>query len=699
MNFKRRIVFVFFVVFACASFTSAALLFSQEREAALPLRRVTLFSSGVGFFEHSGVITGKVRTPLFFNRSTINDALKSLVINDPDSTSSTVRYVSDATLERTLQRLKIDLSGNPEITAILDKLQGVEVDLSYEENGKINSASGRIVSVGTPKKDSTRSPLGSGSSSQGTIAVSTPSGIKVINLNDITNINFHEKSLNKELNYALDLISAERDTGQSRAVYVDFQGSKKREVSLSYVIPVPVWKLSYRLDLTKTPVLQAWAIIDNDGDMDWRNVEVSLVSGRPVSFIQPLYQPYYTERPTLPLAGAGFAEAELFDSGWTEGAVEAVAPESARAARSPAPAVNSAMRKLNFDADSAFSVTADGTAGGVLVPGGAGASRAGETGGEQFEFTLKKPVNLARQQSAMFPVFEGAVKARKVLVFPGERTLSGSTIHPAVCAEITNTTGINLPAASITVFDMGNYAGDALISFLPENDKRLVSYGEDLSISGESSSAITRNIDSATLNRGIINIKRKLITTRKYTIRNSSNETKTIIIEHPKTPNTVLVEPAAPAEQTAALYRFEETVKGKQILNLDVSEERLIAETNKISDWNLDTLLAYSSNGELPDKVKTALETAYGYKLNVENAKKELQNAQETRQRLIDEQARIRENLKVVGTDSPEGRNYIQVLTGLDGDIASATQNIDALKKKLSTAEEDFASYVNSLVV
>ncbi len=39
--------------------------------------------------------------------------------------------------------------------------------------------------------------------------------------------------------------------------------------------------------------------MENQTDSDWNNVQLSLVSGRPISFIQNLYSPLYVPRPTV----------------------------------------------------------------------------------------------------------------------------------------------------------------------------------------------------------------------------------------------------------------------------------------------------------------------------------------------------------------------------------------------------------------
>src|SRR5205807_9975846 len=85
---------------------------------------------------------------------------------------------------------------------------------------------------------------------------------------------------------------------EKRSVYIDSTDSKSRQLVASYMIPTPVWKSSYRLIFAASgePMLEGWAIVDNTTGEDWTNVQLSLVSGRPVSFISQLYEPRYVTR-------------------------------------------------------------------------------------------------------------------------------------------------------------------------------------------------------------------------------------------------------------------------------------------------------------------------------------------------------------------------------------------------------------------
>ena len=51
--------------------------------------------------------------------------------------------------------------------------------------------------------------------------------------------------------------------------------------------------------------LQGWATIENLSGQNWKEIELTLVSGRPVAFHQALYEAYYVTRPEIPVEVAG----------------------------------------------------------------------------------------------------------------------------------------------------------------------------------------------------------------------------------------------------------------------------------------------------------------------------------------------------------------------------------------------------------
>lgn len=645
-------------------------------ETPVPLKRIALFSSGVAYFEHQGTVSGSVRINLPFKIGAVNDALKSLVINDPHSPSPSVSYPSEETLYRTLKSLRIDLSENIDIAELLRGLTGETIGIYTS-----SLIEGRILGI----EYRPAIPAEAQGSPEAWLSLVTPQGIRAVGFKEISRFVFKDPGINADLNRALDLIRDSR-VSDSRTLRVELPGSSSRNISISYVIPAPVWKVSYRLDLSRDkPFLQGWAMVDNTGDTDWDGVELSLVTGRPVSFIQNLYPPHYVNRPVLPLAIAGAAEARTYDSGYIQSQAAGGSAAKARAARADAAyeEVAAAAAEMPAPAPNVF--------GGVMETARAAAA------GDQFEFTLRHPVNLPRQQSAMLPLIEGEVRVEKVLVFSGANAAAGGSIHPAIGAELTNTTGMRLPAGPITVFDGGTYAGDALITFFPEGEKRLVSYGDDLTVNGRVSPAASRMVSAVTVSRGVMTISRKLINEKVYVFKNNSREGKRLILEHPVTRNAVLAEPSSFYERTDSLYRFALTLDAGEELAFTVKEESPLTERITLAQLGLDSLLSYVSNEEIPAPVRAALGRGIELQQKIAEAGTALSALEIRLTRLISEQDRIRRNLEAAGNQSVQGQEYLRRMAVLDGEIDALNTAIAEAEKNLGDAQNSFDDFLGSI--
>ena len=660
---------------------------AQSAERELPLRRISLFSSGVGFFEHSGNISssGPTVINLPFDAEAVNDVLKSLVINDPASASPSVRYATENSLWRSLRSLNIDLSGRPGIGEILNGLRGAELEVHAP-----NPIRGRIIGVEHRQRDVFIQGVHHNfphqrPSDEAWLSLFTPQGIRVIAVNDIASFIFIDERINADLNRALDIIMATRDE-TSRNLQINLDGTGNRNVTVSYVIPTPVWKVSYRLDLSgPEPFLQGWAIVDNDSDVDWKNVQLSLVAGRPVSFIQNLFPPYRVFRPFIPLAIAGVAQARVHESGilsrvWAaerdEMAVMEMAMDAPALMRAPAPPAAQAAPAL---------------AGGVLQTAAARAAA------DQFEFTIRNPVTLERRQSAMLPLVEGSIRAERVLVFSGSRARGAGTIHPELSAELTNTSGMRLPAGPITVFDGGTFAGNALLEFFPENERRLISYGEDLTVTGYVRPSATRNITAVTISGGVMTITHRHRNESIYTIRNASNQAKRIIIEHPITQGAELVEPQTADDRTPTLYRFNRNLPANGTLSFMVREDTPRFERITLAQMRPETFLSFSTNHEIPANVRAALTRAIELRRIVDQAVAAQGQLENQLARLISEQDRIRRNLQAAGNQTPQGQEYLRRLVSLDNDIDNINRRIDEAIQATQTARREFDNYLATL--
>ena len=325
---------------------------AKEPSTRLPVKRVVLYKNGVGYFEHSARIRGTQELNIDFTTAQLNDVLKSLTVVDlGEGRISSVRYNSIAPLGERLKGLRLPFGEQVTRDDFLTALRGARVEV---HSGSA-SASGKLLSVDKAKKQTAKGDIVESTE----FSIVTEGGeMKNFELGPGTSVRLAERDLSEEVGRYLNLVGSSRAV-DLRRMAIATTGTGERDVFVSYISEVPVWKSTYRILLPEKnalkPRLQGWAIVDNTIGEDWKDVHLTLVAGAPQSFIQEISQPFYTRRPVVPLPES----VQL-----TPQSHEATLEEQNAPAEAQASAVNGVPRSASG--------------------GGIGAGRGGGTGGGVF---------------------------------------------------------------------------------------------------------------------------------------------------------------------------------------------------------------------------------------------------------------------------------------------------------------------------
>src|SRR5690348_6418400 len=263
----------------------------------LPVRRVILYKSGVGYFEHPGQVRGDQTVGIDFTSAQLNDVLQSLTVLDLNGGRiAGVDYNSQASLSQRLGALRLPLGEKTNLAEFLTALRGARVEI---RSGDV-AITGRILSVERKTRVSGGTTL---EVDLATVVIDT-GDVRSVEITPAASVRLAEKDVTDEVGRYLSLLASERQQ-DLRRMTLSTTGTGDRQLYVSYISEVPIWKTTYRVVLPakpgKKPLLQGWAVVDNTVGEDWNNVELSLVAGAPHSFIQQLSQPYYSRRPVVPL--------------------------------------------------------------------------------------------------------------------------------------------------------------------------------------------------------------------------------------------------------------------------------------------------------------------------------------------------------------------------------------------------------------
>ena len=276
----------------------------------LPVKRVVLYKNGVGYFEHVGQVRGNQEVTIPFTSGQLNDVLKSLTVLDLGGGRITgVAYGSAAPVDRQLGDLRLPVGEKSSLTEFLNALRGARLEIK----SGTTSVTGRLLSI----ERKTR--IAGGTTLEvDYVSLLTESGeLKTTELAPGFSVKLMDSGLAGRVDHFLDIVSAGRDA-DVRRMAIATEGTGERNVFVSYISEVPVWKSTYRIVLNGKagggPLLQGWAIVDNTVGQDWDNVQLSLVAGAPQSFVQNLSQPYYARRPVVPLPDSAAISPQTYQS-------------------------------------------------------------------------------------------------------------------------------------------------------------------------------------------------------------------------------------------------------------------------------------------------------------------------------------------------------------------------------------------------
>ncbi|MEO5926027.1 MAG: DUF4139 domain-containing protein [Bryobacteraceae bacterium] len=582
----------------------AANLFAAD----LPIREVILYKHGVGYFSRAGDLPAGETAQLAFKASDMNDVLKSLTITDASGLPiSGIRYDASEPIEQRLANFPFQVKENATLAAFLDQMKGARLELG--------PVAGAIVSG--------RAQMVSGTEHEFVVLLTDTGDLRSFDLSTVPAVRLTDPKLQAMLRDYLTIVNGARSRDR-RNVYIDASKQGTRKVTASYMTPSAVWKSSYRLifGAAGDPTLEGWAIVDNTSGEDWTNVNLSVVSGRPISFISQLYEPRYVNRQVAELAENRPVGPQVF-----EGDIRAD-----RFAAAAAPAVRLEAQNM---------AKSFGAVGGAIVNSTVAVNTVAGELGDLFEYRFATPVTVKQGESAMFPFLQQKLGARKLLIYSESYGL-----NPMNAAELTNSTGKTLDGGPITVYDANAYAGEALVETLKAGDKRLISYGVDLG------TRITTKIDSSVANVREIHMRRGVLTTRNaiqetktYSINNVDANRKTVIIEHPLRQGYTLLSDVKPKEVTSTAQRFEVAVGGKATETFVVREERVYDQATNVSSITPDVLVVMTQNRPLSAAGRTQLDRIIAKKREIATNATQLQATRATQTNLTNDQQRFRQNI------------------------------------------------------
>jgi hypothetical protein len=659
-------------------------------QVSLPIRRVILYSNGVAYIERRGMAPSHAEALLTFKQSQIDDALKSLLVLDMGKGRiGAVSYNSSAPASARFNDIPFSIDASTTendseggIAGVLKQLQGARVAVTTATR----TAQGAILTIEERKSqiDANKPPAIARS-----LVIASESGeIASFDLADVRSVRLLDDGPRHDI-AEFASVSASTRRRDEKTISITSDGAGPRELAVSYTIAAPIWKTTYRvaLDAEGKPFFQGWAIVDNVGEEDWAGVQLSLVSGAPVSFIQPIQQPLYRYRPIIPIPDDLKLEPQIYEAGVGEitgygraggigsGSGAGIGPQSTMSMAGGFPADQPNEVPAGPVTSLSDAIKSDDS--------GVKAAARGNEIGDLFEYRIEQPVILRRNASALIPIIQTDMEGERVSIY-NEATRKD---RPMGGLRLKNTSALTLEGGSLTVIDGDAYAGEALIERLKPGEERFISFALDLGTLVAARSQLNREpAFLIKVVKGAFQAHYYQTDKKVYTITNQTDRPRVVFIEHPIRERWKLSnDTAKPYEMSASVYRFRVKLKPRATIELPVTEQLALMDSYALSNLTRDEIQLFVSRRYIDEAARAALEKIIGIKNKIAAVDARAAALDSEASEIATDQARLRENIKALSKET-EARQLIARYVAKASEQETRVEQI-ASEKKAAAAE------------
>jgi hypothetical protein len=654
------------------------------------IKRMVLFKHGVAFVERGGPATGPFE--LSFKRDEMNDVLKSLTVwvAAGDGVLGAIAFEKPDDPERALEERRLNFYDGGALTGLFAALRGRSVSLRVQGRVEV----GELVGV-----ERFQGPAGEQRSTL--VLRRADASIGLYSLAEVEGVELQDERSRADIEYVLDRNRA-ATAGETRFVRVDLRGTAA-DLRVSYVIPAPTWRVSYRVAIDNSSItIMGFGIVHNPADEDLQNVQLTLTTGQPVSFVIDLYHPKTIERTVVDeesrQATAPVRYARTAPPPAVRASVMASPMLSSNGSEAPRAAMSQQVRSMKsaiadlFDSEDP---TGEHAAVRPSETGGGAEAAEGALRAEFFEYHVRAPVSLRRGGSAMVPLFSARGPAKK------ERIWRRGGLHPDIVLMFDNFTGVVLEEGPAVLYGEDVYAGEAMVPYSTRGASVRLGFAKDLAVrcySNETKKVIAVSVSLAP--RSLCEEYRHERTVM-LTVENDHAEDVVVLFERQKpTDSNVEILDVKPVESSATTDRFRVEAKARGITTISFREVwvshnfvRIVGiDRKRIRDWFETRFLDQAALDEL--------EGVFALIDRISEHTKNEAAWEERRRSVIERMANITSQLKVLQTNGPEGDlrlRYVKELGEAQNEVGRCEASAAEFRRLKEAAGVDLHTVIEQL--
>ena len=262
----------------------------------------------------------------------------------------------------------------------------------------------------------------------------------------------------------------------------------------------------------------------------------------------------------------------------------------------------------------------------------------------------------------------------------------------------------NLLLGGADVADVGDgeIAGEGLLDPIKPGERRLLSYATDLGLLVEAiQGSSPQHVTKVKISKGVLTQVSEEQQRATYTVRNQDDTARVVVIEHPARAGWNFVSKATqPEERAPGTNRFRLEVAPKATATLPVEEVHPLFTTYQISNLTDEQILYFSKQGSVTTEMADALKKISAQKAVVARLEQEMEDRQKDIDRIVDDQGRLRENMKALRGSAEEKallQRYTKQLDDQETQLANLRKTIKDTEARRDAENDKLTDMIDNL--
>jgi hypothetical protein len=260
-----------------------------------------------------------------------------------------------------------------------------------------------------------------------------------------------------------------------------------------------------------------------------------------------------------------------------------------------------------------------------------------------------------------------------------------------LCCELANDSGFTLEEGPITVYEVNTFIGEAMLPFVKQGEKRRIPYSVDLGITVNTKwDSKSVDIHEIKLGKDYLYSFQYYLKQCEYLVKNKSEENREVIIEYPKEDRFELYETDKPFEESKSYYRYKVKVDAKTQAKLLIKTRRVDRSSWYFSNVSKAEIDLWYKQKLIDDEERDFLLEIWKLNSEKQDTDNRISDLQSKKSTIVNDQNRLRENLRSLGTSRSEERlrdKYIEKLDSQEKELEDIEKEIKELTKKSQELE------------